>query len=144
VSAPSHRCEPGAEGHLEVRVPAMTDQVSQVRRALGDIDLPAALLMDAQLLVTELVTNSIEHAGLVPGDEVRVHADWRGDRLRVDVYDRAGRPSPDRVAGAIRPAPGSESGWGLYLVDRLASRWGTGRGRCWFELETDDRGLRSG
>jgi anti-sigma regulatory factor (Ser/Thr protein kinase) len=99
--------------------------------------LPLPLAFDAQLLVSELVSNSVRHAGLGRDDLIRVTADWSGDRLRVQVRDggRPGRASP--VSGSIRPAPGAESGWGLYLVDRLARRWGTTAGGYWFELRGD-------
>jgi anti-sigma regulatory factor (Ser/Thr protein kinase) len=95
------------------------------------------MLDDAKLLASELVTNSIRHAGLGPDDRVRVRAIWSGTKLRVDVFDRSGKVDSLLVAGSIRPAPGAESGWGLYLVDRLASRWGAATGRYWFELELE-------
>jgi anti-sigma regulatory factor (Ser/Thr protein kinase) len=99
--------------------------------------LPLPLAFDAQLLVSELVSNSVRHAGLGRDDLIRVTADWSGERLRVHVRDR-GRPRrASLVVGSIRPAPGAESGWGLYLVDRLASRWGTSAGGYWFELRDD-------
>jgi anti-sigma regulatory factor (Ser/Thr protein kinase) len=101
--------------------------------------LPAPLLEVARLLTSELVTNSIQHAELGPHDSIRVRADWSGTRLRVDVRDRVETRGQHPVAGAIRPAPGAESGWGLFLVDRLASRWGSSPGRYWFELELDTR-----
>jgi hypothetical protein len=44
---------------------------------------------------------------------------------------------PLEVSGSIRPTPGAESGWGLFLVDRLASRWGTAAGGYWFELRAE-------
>jgi anti-sigma regulatory factor (Ser/Thr protein kinase) len=97
--------------------------------------LPTPLLDDARLLVSELVTNSIRHAGLHGDDWIRVHAKLIDSRLRVDVVDRGDAAKRQAVAGAIRPSPGAESGWGLYLVDTLATRWGRGRGRYWFELE---------
>ncbi len=122
---------------MDVRVPAIPKAVSQVRQALGDLDLPSALLDDARLLASELVTNSIEHAGLRPADQVRIRASWSGARLRIDVDDGAKTAGPHLLAGSIKPAPGGESGWGLYLVDRLASRWGTASGRYWFELEVE-------
>ena len=53
-------------------------------------------------------------------------------RLRVDVID--GAAAGDGRWRACRPSLG-ESGWGLYLVETLASRWGHGAGRYWFELE---------
>jgi anti-sigma regulatory factor (Ser/Thr protein kinase) len=97
--------------------------------------LPSGLLEDAKLLASELVTNSVRHAGLRPEDQIHVRAQW-AISLRVVVID--GPSAPDsKVAGAIRPAPGADSGFGLYLVDQIASRWGTnmggGRG-YWFEL----------
>jgi anti-sigma regulatory factor (Ser/Thr protein kinase) len=97
--------------------------------------LPRPLADEALLLVSELVTNGVRHAGLGPGERIRLSADWSGTRLRVHVRDRAraGRPAA-QVSGSIRPAPGAASGWGLYLVDRLAARWGTSADGYWFEL----------
>jgi anti-sigma regulatory factor (Ser/Thr protein kinase) len=135
VEAGRKRSASGGTARLEFRVPVAPKMVSEVRRAIGELPLPAPLLDDARLLATELVTNCIRHAGLRPDDLIRVRAQLSGPRLRVDVIqgDRRGTPHP--VAGAIRPAPGAESGWGLYLVERIATRWGYGRGRYWFELE---------
>jgi serine/threonine-protein kinase RsbW len=109
----------------------------RVRQSLEELGLPLALLADARLLLNELVTNSIRHSGLGPEDQVRVSAVWSGTRLRVDVYDRAGARGPSPVVGSIRPPPGAQSGWGLYMVDRVATRWGAVPGRYWFELELD-------
>jgi anti-sigma regulatory factor (Ser/Thr protein kinase) len=116
--------------------------LSRVRQSLNDLGLPPALLLDARLLVNELVTNSIRHSGLGPEDQVRVRADWSGTRLRVDVYDRAGPAGRSPVVGSIRPPPGAQSGWGLYMVDRVAARWGAVPGRYWFELDVDRDGER--
>lgn len=110
---------------------------TKARRALSQLRLPLPLAFDAQLLVSELVSNSVRHAGLGRDDLIRVTADWSGDQLMVHVRD-GGRPTHGSlVAGSVRPAPGAESGWGLYLVDRLASRWGTTTGGYWFELRRD-------
>jgi len=61
--------------------------------------------------------------------------------LRITVRDRSSRSPPGRLAGSIRPPPSSESGWGLYLVNQIASRWGTldEEGGYWFELEMPKR-----
>jgi len=135
MEAQKRRSQSQGKLRVDLQVPATPIMVSEVRRALGDLPLPSFLSEKARLLVSELVTNSIRHAGLAPNDQIRVTAEWSGTRLRVDVFDRAGVPVPHEVSGAIRPFPGAESGWGLYLVDRLAARWGRGRGRYWFELE---------
>ena len=126
---------PSGPGGFELWVPPVPEGASRVRRALTDLQLPEALLEDARLLATELIVNSIRHAGLREDERVRVRAEWSGSRLRVDVWDRPGSTAHPRVAGSIRPPAGAESGWGLYLVDRLASRWGSTPGRYWFELE---------
>jgi len=87
------------------------------------------------VLVSELVGNSVKHAGLSVDDHVHVTAEWSGERLRVTVHDRVRPSMPPPVAAAIRPPPGANSGWGLFIVDRLASRWGTDESGYWFELD---------
>jgi anti-sigma regulatory factor (Ser/Thr protein kinase) len=121
---------------LDLSIQATRRAASEARRALRQLELPLPLANDAQLAVSELVTNSLRHAGLGPEDLIRITVDWSGERLKVRVRDRGRGPPSSPVAGSIRPAPGAESGWGLYLVDRLASRWGTGGG-YWFELRHD-------
>jgi anti-sigma regulatory factor (Ser/Thr protein kinase) len=97
-------------------------------RALNG-SLDPQLADDIRLLVSELVTNSLRHTGSA---EIELEV-WRSDQLvRVAVYDRG---AGFDVAGS--PTPGDASGWGLFMVDRLADRWGveTDDGtRVWFEL----------
>lgn len=115
-------------------MPAVSGALTDVRSAFAELPLPASAVDDARLLVSELVGNSMRHARLGPNDTIRVTAEVENGRLRVDVID-GGRGGGPPVAGGIRPSPGAESGWGLYLVETLASRWGHGAGRYWFELE---------
>jgi anti-sigma regulatory factor (Ser/Thr protein kinase) len=132
-----NRSGPHALVRLDIRVAARPENVSAVRRAIETLDLPETLIDDAKLLVSELVTNSIRHAGLGPGEYIQITVTSSGRLLRVIVQDRTRHLAPSSVVGAIRPSPGAESGWGLYLVDRIASRWGTSLGRragYWFEL----------
>jgi hypothetical protein len=56
--------------------------------------------------------------------------------VRVEVDD----PGSGFEPRAPEPDPTKASGWGLYLVDELADRWGVGPGsrggtRIWFELD---------
>lgn len=121
-----------------MEVSARPEVVSDVRRAFAKLPLSEHGLDVARLLVTELVTNSIRHAGLREDERIRIRAAMSGGVLRVDVLDGNGGDDVRRtVAGAIRPPPGSESGWGLFLVDRLATRWGWGPEGYWFELRDD-------
>jgi anti-sigma regulatory factor (Ser/Thr protein kinase) len=80
---------------------------------------PASLLDDAQLLVSELVTNSVLYADDTIGGPVRLRAGTSNGSIRFEVGD-AGR------GGAVaRRAPCAEGGgFGLHIVDRLASDWG--------------------
>jgi anti-sigma regulatory factor (Ser/Thr protein kinase) len=113
------------------------DSVGKAREGLEGLrgTVPDRLLEDLRLLVSEIVTNSVRHAGLSPGDivEVRVVADRR--RVRVEVLD----PGAGFVPPAEEPEAGSGSGWGLLLVARLADRWGVehrdGHTRVWFQLD---------
>ncbi|MBK5307199.1 MAG: SpoIIE family protein phosphatase [Frankiaceae bacterium] len=101
-----------------------------VEQALENANL-GGLLDEALLLVTELVTNAIVHAGT--DIELRIITSERG--LRVEVVDRSPGSLP-----VIRPAPAEtrEGGRGVFLLDALATEWGTrhfGEGKSvWFEL----------
>jgi anti-sigma regulatory factor (Ser/Thr protein kinase) len=88
-----------------------------------------------QLLVSELVTNSVRHASLQPTEHVEVTVVVTDAQVRVEVSDPGPGFSPRMPP---EPSPDAESGWGLYLVDRLASRWGVRSDafvRTWFEIE---------
>jgi anti-sigma regulatory factor (Ser/Thr protein kinase) len=119
-----------AELTLEVRPDA--GELAAIRSALGSLAIPQPRLHDARLLVSELVANSIRHSS-VPNGRIRIRARIAGDALHVEVVD-GGRAAPHPVAGGIRPGPRATSGWGLFLVDELAQRWGHGNGAFWFEL----------
>lgn len=90
-----------------------------------------------ELLVTELVTNSIRHGGLAETGWITLQLELLPAAVRVEVRDPGRGFDP-----AHRPAPSGQvrgSGWGLYLVERLARRWGVhhdGETRVWFELPT--------
>jgi anti-sigma regulatory factor (Ser/Thr protein kinase) len=126
---------PDLPRRLEVRIPATHQAPATARRVLSTLALPRPLAFDAQVAVSELVSNSVRHAGLSPDDLIRVTADWSGARLWVHVRDRRRGTRPTGVSGSIRPAPGAESGWGLYLVEQCTSRWGTSASGYWFELQ---------
>jgi anti-sigma regulatory factor (Ser/Thr protein kinase) len=88
-----------------------------------------------KLLISELVTNSILHAGLRPLDTIWV-AISTDPVLRVEVADHGPGFERDDVWRARRRG----HGWGLALVDQMTSRWGVERGsptRVWFELDRD-------
>jgi anti-sigma regulatory factor (Ser/Thr protein kinase) len=101
------------------------------RNALRSLNgsLDPELAEDIRLLVSELVTNSLRHTG---STKIELEV-WCSDQLvRVAVSDRGAGFDLDGP-----PKPGDASGWGLFMVDRLADRWGVdtnGETRVWFEL----------
>lgn len=109
-----------------------------VRAALVAWGVGAGATEDAELVVSELVTNAVRASG-PGGRQVAVRVVWADEgAVRVEVGDSgAGRPVP-RV-----PVRGAEGGYGLVLVEALAQRWGTerrpgGAGKTvWAELRAD-------
>jgi anti-sigma regulatory factor (Ser/Thr protein kinase) len=122
---------------VDVELESSPEAAAAARLALEPLAerMPAGRLRDLRLLVSELVTNAVRHAGLGRGDSIRLVVDVRARAVRVEVHDpgRGFAPRPPR------PDPARASGWGLYLVEELADRWGVdgaGRGtRVWFELD---------
>lgn len=111
------------------------DQVRQARefvaRSLGAC--PTA--DEAVLLTSEIATNAIMHTASGDGGHFTVTVYRAGTWARVEVRDAGSATKPaTRTHGTE-----AESGYGLGLVDLLASRWGYAggaRGRVvWFELE---------
>ena len=109
------------------------DSAAEARRALGEVSdhLSQRRLEDAQLLVSELVTNAVRHA---EGEAVRLVVALTGGTLRIEVHDPGRgfelKPPPDDPLRA--------SGWGLVLVEELADRWGIDHDpqtRVWFEMD---------
>jgi anti-sigma regulatory factor (Ser/Thr protein kinase) len=92
------------------------------------------VLHDAELLVSELVTNSIDHGELGAGDSVLVSISLATDRLRLEIQN----PGVAGVVAASREGRESgQGGFGLDLVDLLASRWGVIRDTntsVWLEM----------
>ncbi|MFG2115336.1 ATP-binding protein [Streptomyces sp. NPDC048718] len=107
------------------------------RRALRDWfgpdgDPERIPVADALLLVSEVVTNARRHGGA----PYEIRLDRAGRTLRVRVSDTS--PVPPRAHGPHRPD--RTSGHGLFLLRRLATRWGSvprgsGGKTVWFEVE---------
>jgi anti-sigma regulatory factor (Ser/Thr protein kinase) len=97
----------------------------------------AGRMRDLRLLVSELVTNAVRHAGLRRDDRIRLIVNAGDGSVRVEVHD----PGHGFTPAAPAPDPARASGWGLYLIEELADRWGVDKDRrgtrVWFEL--DDR-----
>jgi anti-sigma regulatory factor (Ser/Thr protein kinase) len=125
---------------ISLRLRGGPEAAARARRALSrmraDIDPP--LMETLRLLVTELVSNSVRHAR---SETVILRVLVGRSAVVTEVTDEGPGFDPtgagDHPTGAGEPGT-DESGWGLFLVERLAHRWGVNQNanvtRVWFEL----------
>ncbi len=101
----------------------LTDRVSQ------------SVLEQAQLVASELTTNSVRHSGAQAGDDLRFRLELSPTAIRIEVSDPG-------LGGLVeRRAPDLDTGGslGLDLVGTLSQDWGseslrTGGTRVWARL----------
>ncbi len=121
---------PSPAGSIAVDLEPGPKCPGEARAALSPLAeaLPTQVYLDACLLVSELVTNSVRHARLRPHDPIRLQVRVSDRLLRVEVSD------PGEGFGANVPEPVAArgpGGWGLFLTERLADRWGVDRESGW-------------
>jgi anti-anti-sigma factor len=106
-----------------------------LRGLLPDDFAPAVERELLALLVSEVVTNAIKHAG-PPQRGIEFGVEVNPTHTRVVVTD--GGPGFERTAQRRSPGFGP-GGYGIFLLDSEASRWGTERApsgfSVWFELD---------
>ncbi|OKJ00996.1 SpoIIE family protein phosphatase [Kitasatospora sp. CB01950] len=109
-----------------------------VRDALLGWDLPE-VVDDAVVLVSELVTNAVVHAGTA----AEVACLREEDTVRIEVSDRHPERGQDSFANVTLNSdryadPDGEGGRGLLMCSALSSSWGVeyaaGRKTVWFRL----------
>lgn len=88
---------------------------TSLRHWLQQIPEAAGVRNDAELVVSELLTNAITHGDSAPS----LHAEISAARLRIEVGDHAPAVVPE-----MQPRRGSRGGYGLHIVEDLSSRWG--------------------
>jgi PAS domain S-box-containing protein len=114
------------------------EAVRSARQAVAQFlagEVPDQRLYDAQLLVSEVVTNAVRHGGARQGEHVDLRIALTRDQVRLEVRDPG--PGFHDIVKPRLPATDRGGGYGLYLVDLYARDWGvTGvEGTCvWFEL----------
>ena len=120
---------------MSFSVPGGKRAAGMARRSVLSVqaDLPNSVRHRLALLLSELVTNAIQHGGAGPQETIQVRLASSPERVRVEVFDPGsnGGPPRDRL---------DEGGdYGLLLVDKLADGWGrggaaSGGSLAWFEL----------
>jgi two-component sensor histidine kinase len=111
-------------------LPARPDAARQARRELLARGLDEDVSHTVTLLTTELIGNALRHSGMQPdSDRIVFFGRMAPDLVHIEVGDSGDGFSPDE----IRP------GFGMRLMDKLASRWGCERSaqgfRVWFEVD---------
>jgi len=132
------------ELQLYLRVPAGPQASANARRGVAGLRsyLTPENFENTKLLMTELTTNSVRHAGLTEEDCLTVFVSCAREGVRVEVSDNGPRFAYDEYDARRRSD--MASGWGLYLVSQIAHRWGIDHdvgNRVWFELDQPVREL---
>ena len=113
---------------LTVELEPVPESVRRARRALTQGGLDTDLDHTVSLLASEVVTNAVRHAA--EAGPITLAATLDEGYARVEVLDRGPGFDPD-----VRRAT---AGFGLRLLDKLATRWGVERGSgtlVWFEVD---------
>jgi anti-sigma regulatory factor (Ser/Thr protein kinase) len=117
---------------LGVVVESQPEAPARVRSWVNELagHVTDRLLIDLRLALSELVANSVRHG---PGGQIDV-------RVKVHARDLVTGEVSDDGDGhvAIREALDQDGGWGLRILDSVASSWGVvaGSTHVWFEIAT--------
>ncbi|AEN10847.1 MULTISPECIES: ATP-binding protein [unclassified Streptomyces] len=119
VEPPFGAARPQGSYAFEVAVVPEPHRVAQLRLITKTFlryrAVPAPLAQDVVVVVSELVTNSVEHGHGTVSLRVR----HTGGELFVETTDD--NPAPARLRP---PTPDDERGRGLFLVSCLSQSWG--------------------
>ena len=116
---------------FQTALPRSVDAPRIARRLLGEwlVGISVVELANAELLVSELVTNAVIHGR----GRIVLRMELDEDRLLVGVIDEG-----DGFERTVRQQDfETVGGRGLGIVETVASRWGIHEGttHVWFELE---------
>jgi serine/threonine-protein kinase RsbW len=102
----------------EARRVVITDLVAR--------EVPDEVVDEVELVLSELVANSLRHASPLPDGTIRVHWKSKGDVVEIEVTDGGGPALPSMRWST----PWAPSGRGLRIVRSISHEWGV----------VDDRG----
>jgi anti-sigma regulatory factor (Ser/Thr protein kinase) len=122
---------------LELSLPRTVEAPGIARSAMAELSVGLELAGRARqtllLLVSEVVSNAVLHSRGPADAAIALEAAVRDDAVRITVTDAGegftpGPRDPERLDG----------GYGLFLLEKAASRWDVQRGaptRVWFEID---------
>jgi anti-sigma regulatory factor (Ser/Thr protein kinase) len=103
-----------------------------VARRCEQLALDASLSQSLILLVSEVVSNAVRHSSAHADAPIEFVADFDAAKIRVMVTDAG-----DGFTPRPRDPASTRDGYGLYLLEKVAERWGVesrGDTKVWFEL----------
>jgi len=132
------------EALLTLQLPDRPAAPSAARKALAALNgalhlISGPRLRDAQLAVSELVTNAVRHGGR-SGEPIVLTVRATREVMRVEVSDDG--EGFDEAPVAEAPEDDTGGGWGLPIVAALGHRWGVDRDAAttvWFEIDRPQR-----
>lgn len=118
--------------NLSIRLTGGADAAARARRELSRLrDLDPQLAETLRLLVTELVSNAVRHTA---AETVSLKVLVGHTAVFTEVKDTGPGFDPAMTGLPLD----DHTGWGLFLVERLADRWGVAHDdpgtAVWFEL----------
>jgi anti-sigma regulatory factor (Ser/Thr protein kinase) len=125
------------ESQIDLRLNPNSEAILAARHSLDQLEglLLPEKLEGVRLVVSELVTNSVRHAGLSPDEQISLAVVISDGSVRGRVCD----PGPGfEKPFEPRPRTDLSGGWGLPIVERISDRWGVDRNGCacvWFEID---------
>jgi anti-sigma regulatory factor (Ser/Thr protein kinase) len=113
--------------------------VGAARRALREWEghFEPDLFYDLSLCVSELVTKSVQQAVPARGDEIELAVSRHNELVRAEVMEHR------RDVVVTQPGAMDGGDWGMFIVDRVADRWGVDRSigtRLWCEIDLAGNG----
>jgi anti-sigma regulatory factor (Ser/Thr protein kinase) len=109
------------QSHLELGAisSAVPSARLHARLVLWEWGLSADKAQAAELVVSELVTNALEHGSAGIPATVRIWLSSDGGSVAINVWDASPQPPVPKNAGAD-----ADSGRGLMIVAALSTDWG--------------------
>jgi two-component sensor histidine kinase len=107
---------------LNRRMRAGLNAPSQARSAVAALPLRQDAREKLLLLVSELVSNAIRHAGLAAGDPIELSLTSDNGHVSISVHDGGPGFDPDADRN------GADPGFGLSILSALTNEWGVENG----------------
>jgi anti-sigma regulatory factor (Ser/Thr protein kinase) len=114
----------------DIRAPALAR--AEIAARCRELELDGSLCQSLILLVSEVVSNAVRHSAGDSKASVQLVATFGKQTIRVMVTDAGAGFTPRR-----RDPARTHDGYGLYLLEKVATRWGVesrGDTKVWFEL----------